>query len=98
MTVFKEEKEEAPAREGVDGSNETHGKVGGEASTQSLTSINLMVEYAAATNRLLRVAVNGFFDSLRVVLQTMQELDVDTINIQGMEPLTGVQGVELEDS
>ena len=56
---------------------------------------NLQIEYTAATNRLLRVAVNGFFDSLRVVIHAMQELDTDTIDIPGTETLDGVQGVEM---
>jgi EKC/KEOPS complex subunit PCC1/LAGE3 len=37
----------------------------------------LRTEYSATTNRMLRVAVNGFMESLGVVLQVMQELDVD---------------------
>jgi EKC/KEOPS complex subunit PCC1/LAGE3 len=35
--------------------------------------------YQAATNRLLRVAVNGFLESLGVVLGVMEELDVDVL-------------------
>ena len=64
-------------------------------SSSDPTPTDLRIEYTAATNRLLRVAVNGFFDSLRVVLHTMQELDTDTIDIPGMETLDGVQGVEM---
>ncbi|KIW62794.1 hypothetical protein PV04_10925 [Phialophora macrospora] len=39
----------------------------------------LRTEYSATTNRMLRVAVNGFMESLGVVLQVMQELDVDVL-------------------
>ena len=45
---------------------------------QSLTV--LRTEYRATTNRMLRVAVNGFMESLGVVLGVMQELDVDVLN------------------
>ena len=39
----------------------------------------LRAEYKAATNRMLRVAVNGFMESMGVVLGVMQELDVDVL-------------------
>lgn len=39
----------------------------------------LRTEYKAATNRMLRVAVNGFMESLGVVLGVMEELDVDVL-------------------
>ncbi len=39
----------------------------------------LRTEYDATTNRMLRVAVNGFMESLGVVLQVMEELDVDVL-------------------
>lgn len=39
----------------------------------------LRTEYRATTNRMLRVAVNGFMESLGVVLQMMEELDVDVL-------------------
>ncbi|KAK4993452.1 hypothetical protein LTR50_000382 [Elasticomyces elasticus] len=54
----------------------------------------LKTEYRATTNRMLRVAVNGFFESMGVVLQVMEELDVDVIAERGFEGLEGVQGVE----
>ncbi len=40
----------------------------------------LVAVYKATTNRMLRVAVNGFMESLGVVLGVMQELDVDVLN------------------
>ncbi|WPH02310.1 Hypothetical protein R9X50_00517200 [Acrodontium crateriforme] len=55
----------------------------------------LKTEYRATTNRMLRVAVNGFFESLTVVVQVMEELDVDVIHEKGFEDLQGVQGVEI---
>ena len=42
----------------------------------------LRTEYRATTNRMLRVAVNGFMESLGVVLQVMEELDVDVLEPQ----------------
>lgn len=44
------------------------------------TNTILRTEYSATTNRMLRVAVNGFMESLGVVLQVMEELDVDVLN------------------
>ena len=40
----------------------------------------LRTEYKATTNRMLRVAVNGFMESLGVILGVMEELDVDVLN------------------
>ncbi len=37
----------------------------------------LRVVYEASTNRMLRVAVNSFMDSLHLVVEVMEELDVD---------------------
>ncbi|OCL11312.1 Pcc1-domain-containing protein [Glonium stellatum] len=54
----------------------------------------LQVFYSATTNRMLRVAVNGFFESVGVVLGVMEELDVDVLGLPGREGLEGVQGVE----
>lgn len=39
----------------------------------------LRTEYKATTNRMLRVSVNGFLESMGVVLEVMQELDVDVL-------------------
>ncbi|KAL8294127.1 hypothetical protein RB598_005235 [Gaeumannomyces tritici] len=39
----------------------------------------LRTEYSAATNRMLRVAVNSFMDSLSLVLEVMEQLDVDVL-------------------
>ena len=37
----------------------------------------LRAEYKATTNRMLRVAVNAFMDSVALVLDVMEALDVD---------------------
>lgn len=54
----------------------------------------LRVHYKATTPRMLRVAVNGFFESLGLVVQVMEELDVDMLHEKGIEGLEGVQGIE----
>ncbi|KKK14559.1 hypothetical protein P175DRAFT_0492018 [Aspergillus ochraceoroseus IBT 24754] len=45
----------------------------------------LETTYKATTNRMLRVAVNGFMESLGVVLGVMEELDVDVLREESME-------------
>ncbi|EFQ97149.1 hypothetical protein MGYG_00192 [Nannizzia gypsea CBS 118893] len=47
------------------------------AGDESLTVLE--TEYRAATNRMLRVAVNAFMDSLGVVVGVMEELDTDVL-------------------
>lgn len=42
----------------------------------------LQTQYKASTNRMLRVAVNGFMQSLNVVLGVMEELDVDVFELE----------------
>ena len=54
----------------------------------------LRVYYAATTNRMLRVAVNSFFESLRVVVAVMRDLDTDVLAAPGWQSLDGVQGIE----
>ena len=54
----------------------------------------LQVNYAATTNRMLRVAVNGFFESVGVVIGVMKDLDVDVVYEPITESLAGVQGLE----
>ncbi|RMZ09815.1 hypothetical protein D0862_03489 [Hortaea werneckii] len=67
---------------------------GGKGKDADDTARVLKVNYKASTNRMLRVAVNGFFESLGVVIQVMEELDVDVLQAKGLEGLEGVQGVE----
>lgn len=54
----------------------------------------LKVSYSATTNRMLRVSTNGFFESLALVLQCMEELDVDVVMKPSIQSLAAVQGVE----
>ncbi|KAF1829627.1 Pcc1-domain-containing protein [Decorospora gaudefroyi] len=54
----------------------------------------LQVKYAATTNRMLRVAVNGFIESVGVVIGAMKELDVDVLYEPVREGLEGVQGLD----
>ncbi|KAF2643791.1 Pcc1-domain-containing protein [Massarina eburnea CBS 473.64] len=56
----------------------------------------LRVEYAADTNRMLRVAVNGFLESVGVVVGVMKELDVDVVGDEIEGGLEGVQGLEVK--
>ncbi|KAL2757138.1 hypothetical protein ACRALDRAFT_2102559, partial [Sodiomyces alcalophilus JCM 7366] len=39
----------------------------------------LHVQYKATTNRMLRVAVNTFMESLSLVIEVMEHLDVDVL-------------------
>ncbi|CZS91251.1 uncharacterized protein RAG0_01964 [Rhynchosporium agropyri] len=58
--------------------------IASSASTSSPEEANILrTQYKATTNRMLRVAVNGFMESLSVVLGTMQELDVDVLGMEG---------------
>ena len=41
--------------------------------------------YSATTHRMLRVSVNGFMESMSVVLAVMEELDVDVLGKEGDE-------------
>ncbi|TVY38929.1 hypothetical protein LSUB1_G005508 [Lachnellula subtilissima] len=54
---------------------------GGDGSEETV----LRTEYKATTNRMLRVAVNGFMESLSVVLGVMEELDVDVLGVEAKE-------------
>lgn len=47
----------------------------------------LHVDYQATTNRMLRVAVNSFLDSLKLVLEVMEQLDVDVLAEQHQRQL-----------
>lgn len=49
----------------------------------------LRVEYRAATNRMLRVAVNSFLDSLALVMEVMEELDVDVVEARQAQEKSG---------
>jgi EKC/KEOPS complex subunit PCC1/LAGE3 len=58
-------------------SGRTQGGLEDEVAEESKTVLQTV--YAATTNRMLRVAVNGFMESLGVVLGVMEELDVDVL-------------------
>lgn len=49
----------------------------------------LRVQYNATTNRMLRVAVNSFMDSLAMILEIMERLDVDVLQSKPIEPQPG---------
>ena len=52
--------------------------------TEDLETLTVLrVVYKATSNRMLRVAVNGYMESLGVVLGVMQELDVDVLSDKG---------------
>lgn len=42
----------------------------------------LRVHYQATTNRMLRVSVNSFMDSLSLILEVMEKLDVDVLEAE----------------
>ncbi|KAI5923373.1 Pcc1-domain-containing protein [Camillea tinctor] len=46
---------------------------------ENLESCILRIEYKATTNRMLRVAVNSFMESLNLVIEVMEELDEDVL-------------------
>ena len=45
----------------------------------------LCTEYTATTNRMLRVATNGFMESLSLILAVIQELDIDNYNVISLQ-------------
>ncbi|KAF7525606.1 hypothetical protein G7054_g11038 [Neopestalotiopsis clavispora] len=51
--------------------------------TERIEDSVLKVTYKATTNRMLRVAVNGFMESLTLVLEVMESLDTDVLSIGG---------------
>ena len=61
-----------------DASSESNGAAGDGQDTNCELVI-LRTQYKATTNRMLRVAVNGFMESLGVVLGVVEELDVDVL-------------------
>ncbi|KAK7744998.1 hypothetical protein SLS53_003232 [Cytospora paraplurivora] len=58
---------------------------GGDDGEQSV----LRVQYKATTNRMLRVSVNSFLDSLALVLEVMERLDADVLKSGPIEPQPG---------
>ncbi|KAE8447433.1 hypothetical protein EG329_010706 [Mollisiaceae sp. DMI_Dod_QoI] len=61
----------------------TSSATSGDAALADLSAETVLrTEYKATTNRMLRVAVNGFMESLSVVLEVMEELDVDVLGAE----------------
>lgn len=58
---------------------ESHKGNGDQRNSEGKNMTILRTEYRATTNRMLRVAVNGFMESLGLVLVVMEELDVDVL-------------------
>lgn len=67
----------APTASTISGNGNTE-----EANGNSSAETVLRTEYKATTNRMLRVAVNGFMESLSVVLGVMEELDIDVLGVE----------------
>ncbi|KAI3397575.1 hypothetical protein diail_10547 [Diaporthe ilicicola] len=64
---------------------------GGDAGDDDdVTEQNVMrVHYKATTNRMLRVSVNSFMDSLALILEVMERLDADVLESRPIEPQVG---------
>ncbi|KAI9813439.1 MAG: hypothetical protein M1827_004114 [Pycnora praestabilis] len=56
-----------------------NGNTNGASDGEEEKGTVLRTEYIATTNRMLRVAVNGFMESLGVVIGVMEELDIDVL-------------------
>ncbi|KAJ0326770.1 hypothetical protein COL5a_006650 [Colletotrichum fioriniae] len=59
----------------IDSDSPSDAGAGADAGAASV----LRVHYKATTNRMLRVAVNGLMESLNLVVEVMEELDVDVL-------------------
>ncbi|KAF2859085.1 Pcc1-domain-containing protein [Piedraia hortae CBS 480.64] len=80
----------APALEGGKDDDKPNGTM------SSSERVVLQTDYEASTDRMLRVAVNGYFENLALVLQVMRHLDEDVIDGDDCNgDLEGVQGVEV---
>ena len=61
-----------------------------EGVDDDVTGQNVMrVLYKATTNRMLRVSVNSFMDSLSLILEVMERLDADVLESRPIEPQAG---------
>jgi EKC/KEOPS complex subunit PCC1/LAGE3 len=62
----------------------------GDGDDDDVTGQNVMrVLYEATTNRMLRVSVNSFMDSLSLILEVMERLDADVLESRPIEPQPG---------
>lgn len=65
-------------------------RVDGTGNDDDVTGQNVMrVLYKATTNRMLRVSVNSFMDSLSLILEVMERLDADVLESRPIEPQAG---------
>ncbi|OAA68479.1 EKC/KEOPS complex, subunit Pcc1 [Niveomyces insectorum RCEF 264] len=71
------------AADADDGSDIAGGGSGGGDGDKTV----LRTTYEATTNRMLRVSVNAFLDSVGLVLEVMEGLDVDVLEAEGGVPL-----------
>ncbi|POS69110.1 hypothetical protein DHEL01_v212496 [Diaporthe helianthi] len=63
---------------------------GGGDDDDDVTGQNVMrVLYEATTNRMLRVSVNSFMDSLSLILEVMERLDADVLESRPIQPQPG---------
>ncbi|KAL7816801.1 Pcc1 domain-containing protein [Trichoderma aethiopicum] len=58
---------------------------------EGAAQVLLRVEYRAATNRMLRVAVNSFMEGLKLVVEVMEQLDVDVLAAAAGEQRSSIQ-------
>ncbi|KAH8176116.1 transcription factor pcc1 domain-containing protein [Sarocladium implicatum] len=56
-----------------------------DLSVPDATPHRLQVDYSATTNRMLRVSVNSFMDSLKLVLEVMEHMDEDVLVARGLK-------------
>lgn len=84
-----------PSPTPTDLSQALHAQSLDDDTTTPETQIVLLVHYKASTNRMLRVAINGFFESIGVVLSAMRELDVDVVGEEWIGEAL-VEGKETE--
>jgi EKC/KEOPS complex subunit PCC1/LAGE3 len=72
----------ASSHDTFDSSPQSNGMMAGLNGSDG-SIVMLRTQYKATTNRMLRVAVNGFMESLGVVLGVMEELDLDVLGVGG---------------
>ncbi|KAG6362149.1 hypothetical protein INS49_010378 [Diaporthe citri] len=74
----------------VNGASASGGAGGVDGGDDDVTGQNVMrVLYKATTNRMLRVSVNSFMDSLSLILEVMERLDADVLESRPIEPQAG---------
>ncbi|KAL2213541.1 Pcc1-domain-containing protein [Sarocladium strictum] len=59
-----------------------------DLSVPDATPDRLQVDYSATTNRMLRVSVNSFMDSLKLVVEVMEHMDEDVILAKATQSTT----------